>query len=255
MISIDLSGHIAVVTGAAGELGRTMARTLARAGADVVVHYHNSREKAESVVADITAMGRKSIAVSADVTDLNSVLAMKDKINSTLGPTDIVVANAVSQYKWTTILEQDPADFTSQFASCTLHLVHLAKAFAPDMIEAKKGGRFIGINTECSALNNAGQAAYSAAKRGMDGIARTLAKELGPHQITVNQVAPGWMISDRQRGTAEEKQPGYDKHVPLGRRGYDQDIANAVTFLASDLAVFINGIYLPVSGGTVMPGI
>jgi 3-oxoacyl-[acyl-carrier protein] reductase len=89
----------------------------------------------------------------------------------------------------------------------------------------------------------------------MDRVLRVLAKEVGPHQITVNQVAPGWMISDKYRGTPEEHPPEYEANVQLRRRGYDQDIANAVTFLASDLAAFITGAYLPVCGGNVMPAI
>jgi 3-oxoacyl-[acyl-carrier protein] reductase len=99
------------------------------------------------------------------------------------------------------------------------------------------------------------QSAYVSGKRGMDGVLRVLAKEIGEHQITVNQVAPGWMISDKYRGTPEEIQPEYSANVPLKRRGYDQDIANAVAFLASDLAAFITGAYIPVSGGNVMPAI
>ena len=84
---------------------------------------------------------------------------------------------------------------------------------------------------------------------------RVLAKEIGEHQITVNQVAPGWMISDKHRAGGTERQPAYEKNVPLGHRGEDQEIANAVAFLASDLAGFITGAYLPVCGGNVMPGI
>ena len=99
------------------------------------------------------------------------------------------------------------------------------------------------------------QSAYISGKAGMDRVLRVLAKEVGPHQITVNQVAPGWMISDKYRGTPEEHPPEYEANVPLRRRGYDQDIANAVTFLASDLAAFITGAYLPVCGGNVMPAI
>ena len=99
------------------------------------------------------------------------------------------------------------------------------------------------------------QSAYVSGKRGMDGVLRILAREIGEHQVTVNQVAPGWMISDKYRGTDEERQPTYEKSVALKRRGYDQDIANAVVFLASDLAAFITGAYIPVCGGNVMPTI
>ena len=103
------------------------------------------------------------------------------------------------------------------------------------------------------ALVNTGP--YTAAKRGMDGVLRVLAREVGPYQVTVNSVAPGWIISDRDRGEATERQPEYERGVPLQRRGFDQDVANAVAFLASNLAGFVSGTYLPVCGGNVMPAI
>jgi 3-oxoacyl-[acyl-carrier protein] reductase len=89
----------------------------------------------------------------------------------------------------------------------------------------------------------------------MDGVLRVLAREIGPHQITVNQVAPGWTVSERDRLAGTESQPDYERDVPLRRRGTEQDVANAVAFLASDLAGFITGAYLPVCGGLVMPTI
>jgi 3-oxoacyl-[acyl-carrier protein] reductase len=130
----------------------------------------------------------------------------------------------------------------------------MAKAFVPAMIE-RKWGRVIGINTECSMQNFPMQSAYVSGKRGMDGVLRVLAKEVGENQITVNQVAPGWTISDSVRASGTERQEEYEKKVPLKRRGTDQEIANVVAFLASDLASFITGAYIPVCGGSVMPGI
>jgi 3-oxoacyl-[acyl-carrier protein] reductase len=251
---INLDGRLAVVTGASGELGRVMARTLAKCGADVAVHYHSSREKAEAVCDEIKKLGRRSMTVQADVTDKKSVFAMRDSIAAALGKPDIIVNNAVIQYNWTSVLEQDLADYDSQFRSCVLHNVLMAKAFVPAMVE-KKWGRVIGINTECAMQNFPSQSAYVAGKRGMDGVLRILAKEVGAHQVTVNQVAPGWMISEKYRSTGTEKQEAYDKNVPLKRRGTDQNIADAVAFLASDLAEFITGAYLPVCGGNVMPAI
>ena len=99
------------------------------------------------------------------------------------------------------------------------------------------------------------QSAYVAGKRGMDGVLRVLAREVGEHGVTVNQVAPGWTISDNDRRRGTERQPDYERHTALKRRGTDQEIANAVAFLASDLAAFITGVYLPVCGGYVMPAI
>lgn len=251
-LQIDLSGHIALVTGAAGDLGRVIARTLARCGADVAVHYHTNQKMAESVLADVRAAGAGGMIVQGDVTSAASVAAMHDAVLAGLGDVDILVPNAVSPTTWKTPLEQTVEMFEDQFRSCVLQTLLLAKAFTPPMI-AKRYGRVVIINTECSMQCIPSQAAYAVAKRGLDGLARMLAKDLGPHQITVNQIAPGWMISDRDRAAHSEDQPGYQKTVPLGHRGQDTEIAHAVAFLASDLAKFITGVYLPVTGGNVMP--
>lgn len=251
---LDLTGKIALVTGSTGQLGRVIARTLADCGADIALHYINNRAKAEELRQQIEATGRKALTVQGDITKEETSLRIRDEIQAGLGPVDIVVANAVIQYAWTTVLEQSPQDYMSQFESCVMQSVYLAKAFIPHMKEAG-GGRFIGINTECAMQNFATQSAYTAGKRGMDGLYRVLAREVGEHQITVNQVAPGWTISERDRAV----EPGYDQayadQVPLKRRGEDQEIANAVAFLASDLSSFITGAYIPVSGGNVMPAI
>jgi 3-oxoacyl-[acyl-carrier protein] reductase len=253
MLKIDLSGRVALVTGASGELGRVIARTLADCGADVAVHYFQGRRKAEAVLADVRAAGRRGCLVQADVGDQASVQAMRDAVLAELGMPDIVVANAVAQYPWTTVLNQKVEDYESQFRSCVLQAVLLAKAFAPGMIE-RRWGRFVAINTECVVQNWPAQSAYVSGKRGMDGVLRVLAREIGEHQITVNQVAPGWMISDKYRGSDLDADYArkYAANVPLRRRGEDQDIANAVAFLASDLAGFISGVFLPVCGGNVM---
>ncbi|MCL1787776.1 MAG: SDR family oxidoreductase, partial [Defluviitaleaceae bacterium] len=175
----------------------------------------------------------------------------RDDIYKTLGHVDIVVNNAVIQYAWTSILSQNLADFQSQFEACTMQSVLTAKAFLPAMVQ-KGAGRFIGINTECSALCNANSGAYAAAKRGMDGLYRVLAKEVGPAGVTVNQVSPGWTISDNDRKNGTEIAPEYSAKIPLRRRGTDQEIANAVLFLASDLSSYITGVNIPVTGGAVM---
>ena len=253
-IQIDLSQKTALITGATGQLGRVMARTLARSGADIIVHYLNNEAKARELVDEIKALGRQAIAVQADVSDPDSVARMKETIASELRMPDILVPNAVSQYKWTTVLEQNAGDYVDQFNSTVLQAVNLSQAFVPEMIN-RGSGRIVAINTECAMQNHPTQSAYVAGKRGMDGVYRILAKEIGEHQITVNQVAPGWTISDRDRENNSEVQNEYSKSVPLKRRGTDQEIANVVAFLASDLASFITGAYVPVCGGNVMPAI
>ena len=254
-MDINLINHLAVVTGGAGQLGRVICQTLAECGADVVVHYHTNQRMAQQLCESFQTMGRKSMAVQADVTDLGSVDAMKHQILAKFGSApDIIVNNAVISYKWTTVLEQDLDDYESQFRSCTLHNVLMSKTFVPAMIE-KQWGRVIAINTECAMQNAPTQSAYVSGKRGMDGVLRVLAREIGPHQITVNQVAPGWMISVDSPDGDGPGELAYKTAVPLRRRGKDQDVANLVAYLASDLANFISGQYISVSGGNVMPAI
>lgn len=253
-MQIDLSGKIAVVTGGTGQLGRTMVRTLAECGADVAINFRQNRDKAEELQRELRDMGRRAQIVQADVTDEGEVMEMRDRVGRELGTPDIIVNNAVTQYKWVSVLEQPIEDYEGQFQSCVLHNVLMAKAFVPAM-QKQKWGRVIGINTECAMQCFPGQSAYVSGKRGMDGIMRILAKEIGPDNITVNQIAPGWTISDRDRENNSEVNEGYSKNTALKRRGTDQEIANAVAFLASDLASFITGVYLPVCGGYVMPTI
>ncbi len=251
MLKIDLTGKTAIVTGATGQLGRVMVRTMAQCGADVVIHYNSNEEKANALLEEIRTGGGRATIARADVTDFSSVLRMRDELKERRFAPDIVVDNAVIQYRWETVLEQSPEDYESQFRSCVMQNVLMAKAFIPHMME-KKGGRFIGINTECSMQQFPTQSAYVSGKRGMDGVLKVLAKEVGEYQITVNQVAPGWTISEQDRLAGSEHSAEYEQKVPLKRRGTDQEIANVVAFLASDLASFITGAYIPVCGGNVM---
>lgn len=254
-LQINLDGHIAIVTGATGQLGRVMARTLAGCGADVAIHYNQNRAKADELCAELRDLGRRAIPVTGDVGDRDAVFALRDAVVAGLGHPDIVITNAVSQYSpWQHVLDEKIENYEDQFRTCVMQNVLMAKAFVPGMIE-RGWGRYIGINTECSMQLFKRQSAYASAKRGMDGLLRVLAKEVGEHQITVNEVAPGWTISDRDRERGSERNERYESTVPLARRGADQEIANVVAFLASDLASFITGAYIPVCGGNVMPAI
>jgi 3-oxoacyl-[acyl-carrier protein] reductase len=253
-MNIDLKGRLALITGASGELGRVMARTLAACGADVAVHYGKNKASAAALTAELRARGVKAEAFQADITDAASVDKLRKAVAKTMGMPDIVVANAVVQYPWTSVLQQPLEDFDSQYRSCVLQSVLLSKAFVPAMQE-RGWGRYLAISTECVVQAFENQGAYVAGKRGLDGLLRVLAKEAGPAGVTVNQVAPGWTISDRDRAEGKEVRPGYDAKVPLRRRGTDQEVANAVAFLASDLASFVTGAWLPVTGGNVIAGL
>lgn len=247
-MKIDLTGRVALVTGATGELGRVIARTLTGCGARVAIHYHQAADRAGALQQELPG----SHIFQADITKKAEIDQMRDAVKAQLGAPDIIVTNAVIQYQWTKVLEQSPSDYRSQFESCVLQNVLMAQAFIPDMI-ARNHGRVIAINTECAMQNAPSQSAYVSGKRGMDGVLRVLAREVGEHGITVNQVAPGWMVSETRPATG--RPDSYRENIPLKKWGTDQDVANAVAFLASDLAGYISGIYLPVCGGNAMPAI
>jgi 3-oxoacyl-[acyl-carrier protein] reductase len=251
-LTLDLANKVAVVTGGSGELGRRICETLALCGADVAVGYSSNRDQAERVAQRIAELGRRALALQVDVTEPGSVDAFAAAVTKGLGSASIVVANAVVQiHPWRSVLQEDVARYDSQYQSCVVHSVLLAKAFVPGMIE-RGWGRYVGVNTECTMQMFPTYSAYVAGKRGMDGVLRVLAREVGQHGITVNQVAPGWTISDKDQGRAVND-AGYVQSVPLRRRGTDQEVANVVAFLASDLASYVTGAFVPVCGGNVMP--
>lgn len=251
-MNIDLSGKKALVTGGSGGLGRTIVRTLAECGADVAVHYNSDSVSAGKLVEELTALGRRSAAFQADITSENSVRKLRESIEQSFGLPDILIVNAVIQYEWKPLLEQDIKDYYSQFESCVMQMVYMAKMFVPHMRE-QKYGRIVVMNTECAMLAEPNCSAYTSAKRGLDGIVRVLAKEIGKDGITVNQIAPGWTVTDKERETGVNAAPEYVSTVPLARRGTDRDIANMAAFLSSDLAAFTTGAFIPVAGGRVMP--
>ena len=254
-MKIDFSGKRVLVTGGSGGIGRVIVRTLAECGADVGIHYHSDKQKAEELVKEITGQyGVRAAAFRADLTKETEVQRLREEMEQTLGMPELLVVNAVIQYPYKFLLEQPIGDFYSQFESTVMHNVYMFKAFAPAMLE-KGAGKFVVINTECSMRCDPGAAAYSSAKRGLDGLCRSFAKEVGPKGITVNQVAPGWMVTEQQRENGVQWQGAYTDTVPMKRRGTDEDIADAVLFFASDLSNYITGAYLSVSGGRVMPTI
>lgn len=253
-MKIDLSGKLALITGASGGIGRCIAKTFAECGADVAVHYYKDEISAQKVAADIRKTGRKAEIFQADITNPEEINSLKNNISAKLGAPQIIVNNAVIQYEWKHILEQDLKDYESQFRSCVIHNVLMAKAFVPEMIK-QKFGRVLAMNTECAMEMHETQSAYVAGKRGMDGVLRVLAREVGEFGITVNQVAPGWTITEKFGKRLPEGAVEYAESLPLKRMGTDREVANVLAFLASDLASFITGAYIPVCGGNVMPAI
>ena len=171
-LSIDLHGHLALVTGSTGELGRVLANTLAKAGADLALHVRRESTAAQALQAKIQAQGRRAAIFPADIGDPGSIQHMRAAIAAALGAPSIVVINAVQQiHPWSSVLDESIEDYESQLRTCVLQSVGLAKAFVPAMIE-RGWGRVVGINSECAALCGPSQSAYVAGKRGMRCLAK-----------------------------------------------------------------------------------
>lgn len=252
-LMIDCRNRVAFVSGSSGKLGGTMARMLAEAGADVALHAFSRPERLRPLAAHIAQLGRKSCEIQGNVSDATDVARMRAKVEEALGPVDILVINAVSQLRpWLPVLEETSDRLQDQFNSCSLQTLHLTQAFVPTMCE-RGWGRVIGISTECIMQLFAKQGAYVCGKRGMDGLLRVLSKEVGPANVTVNQVAPGWIDTGETPDRSAASLAYIEKQSAMGRRATDIDVANTVAFLASDLARSITGCWIPVSCGSVQP--
>ncbi|MCY1142344.1 SDR family oxidoreductase [Actinoplanes sp. Pm04-4] len=235
----------ALVTGASRGLGAHICRRLAADGWAVAVNYRSDADGAAKVVADIEAAGGKAAAFQADVTDEGDVARLVSDVERELGPVQAVVANATGpqpEVKAEEITWQDHLDQLTFFVkSPTL----LLQAALPHM-RRLGGGRFIHIGSEMVERALPGFSAYNAAKGAQLILARTWARELGPDNVTVNVVAPGWIPVERH-GAADTD--GYVADVPLGRIGTPQDIADVVAFVASDASRFVTGERITVNGG------
>ncbi|MCX7682922.1 MAG: 3-oxoacyl-[acyl-carrier-protein] reductase [Anaerolineae bacterium] len=251
-MSLPLENKIAVVTGASRGIGRAVALELARRGAAVVVNYHQNAGAANEVVSAIQATGGRAITVRADVGDFAQAEALIQAALDTFGQIDILVNNAgttrdqllmlMKEEEWDEVLR---TNLKSVFNCC--------KAAARPMVRRRQG-RIINITSVSGIAGQAGQTNYAASKAGIIGFTRSLAKELGPRNITVNCVAPGFIMTDLTADLPEElKQKGIEA-TPLRRWGKPEEVAYAVAFLASDEAAFITGATLTVDGGLVMGG-
>ena len=244
---MTISGS-ALVTGASRGLGAQIARRLATDGWPVALNYRADRAGAKKVVADIVAAGGRAAAFGADVTDEADVGALVAAITAEFGPVQAVVANATGPQPLAPAAEVSWQAHLDQLVFFVKSPTLLLQATLPGMRQLGTG-RFIHIGSDSFERALPGASAYNAAKGAQIGLARTWARELGEHGITVNVVAPGWIPVERHGVVTAEDSAGYVRDVPLGRLGKPEDIADVVAFVASDASRFMTGERLTVNGG------
>jgi 3-oxoacyl-[acyl-carrier protein] reductase len=251
-MTVILQDKVAVVTGSSRGIGRAIALELARRGAKVVVNYNSSADAANEVVEAIERDGGEAIAVQADVRDLDQAKRLVKAAIDTFDRIDILVNNAgttrdqllmlMSEKDWDLVLE---TNLKGVFNCC--------KAAARPMMR-QRSGRIVNISSVSGIVGQGGQTNYAASKAGMIGFTKSLAKELGSRNITVNAVAPGFVLTDLTSDLSGDLKEQAKEATPLGRMGQPAEIAYAVAFLASDRASFITGEVLTVDGGLAMQG-
>jgi 3-oxoacyl-[acyl-carrier protein] reductase len=246
-IELDLTGSVALVTGAGRGIGRAIALSLAEAGADVAVNDFADEAACAAVVAEIGQRGRKGLVVMGDVSDEAQVNAMVELAEKGLGPLAVVVNNA-GITRDNVVMMMDPADFDSVIATHLRGTFLVSKAAARKMFR-RRAGCIINLSSVVGRRGNAGQANYAAAKAGIIGLTKSLAKELGARGVRVNAIAPGYIDTPMTQALPEETRKMIVEATPLKSIGTADDVASAVVFLASPQARYLTGVTLPVDGG------
>lgn len=241
-----LSGKVVLVTGGGRGIGAAICRVLAREGAHVAVNYGRSAEKAEAVAKEI---GNGARAYQADVTDEASVKAMITAIVADFGRIDGVINNAIAGSQPGKLGEHGWAGYQNML-DYNVKAVYNTLTAARPYFQNQGGGRVVNIVTELWNMAPAGWSMYTAGKGAMVGMSRSLATELGPENITVNMVAPGWM-ADEKVDTESEGSKNFAKSLPLRVHGSAEEIGNGCVFFLSHLANYVTGVYLPVTGGRI----
>jgi 3-oxoacyl-[acyl-carrier protein] reductase len=249
-VKIDLTGKVALVTGASRGIGKAIAIALSGSGADVAITYRASSAEADAVVAAITASGRKAKAWKADAGDFQAAAAIVDGVTAEFSRLDILVNNA-GITKDGLLMRMGEQDWDGVIAANLKSVFNYSKAATKPMM-GQRSGKMINISSIAGVIGNAGQANYAASKAGMLGFTKTLARELGSRNIQVNAIAPGFIDTDMTSALNEEQRLKLVQNIPLRRTGTTNDIAGVACFLASPAADYITGQVICVDGGMVM---
>ncbi|WP_017471854.1 3-oxoacyl-[acyl-carrier-protein] reductase [Amphibacillus jilinensis] len=245
-----MTSKVALVTGASRGIGRAIALDLAERGYHVAINYAGNEEKANNVVAEITAKGSQAFAYKANVSDELEVKAMIKKVIETFGRIDVLVNNA-GITRDNLLMRMKTEEF-DQVIDTNLKGVFLCMKAVTRQMMKQKQGRIINISSVVGISGNPGQANYVAAKAGVIGMTKTAAKELAPRNILVNAIAPGFITTDMTDELNDELKAQLLALIPLQRLGKAEDVAHAVGFLASDQANYITGQTLQIDGGMAM---
>ena len=245
-----LANKTALVTGASRGIGRATAIELAKAGAKVAVNYAGNRAAAEEVVAQIQAAGGQAFMVQADVGDAAAVDAMVKSVVEQFGSIDILVNNA-GITRDNLIMRMKEEDWDAVIHTNLKEIFNCTKVVTKLMMK-QRYGRIVNMTSVVGVMGNAGQSNYAAAKAGVIGFTKSMAKELASRNITVNAVAPGYISTDMTADLPDQAKADLQSQIPLQRLGNPADVASAVLFLVSPGADYITGQTLHVDGGMVM---
>ena len=243
-----LNGKVAVITGGSRGIGRAIALKLASLGADIAILYASNEEKANDVIRNAQNMGVKAIACQCDVADFSATKEIVAKIVSDLGHADILVNNA-GITKDGLILAMKEESFDAVLDINLKGAFNMIKHCTPGFLK-KKSGKIINISSVSGLMGNAGQANYSAAKAGLIGLTKSVARELASRNVCCNAVAPGFIETEMTKAI-DENHP-LMKDIPLGRMGIPEEVAELVAFLSGDCANYITGEVIRIDGGLAM---